>query len=130
MEYTTDEITNMKINLNIFQKWITGTDPSIAYENFIKFSDEYQIDLYDALNAYYNNVDIVTDDMMYFFKIVIYEYIKNSPKTSEFSSSITFSHDDKKTNLGLIKTKCIFQCTVGSTVLCYFKHNGNIFYIN
>lgn len=135
IEQHMDDIKN---NINIFLTWSTVhyTEDDF-YKKFSKnFSKEYRIALYDDICEFFKDETIVTDDVIWYWKVLIINVIKSHKKYKHyidiknkyFDEDFIFNEKTRVTNLSIVKEKHIFRCFVGENPLCYFKENGNEYY--
>lgn len=121
--------------INLFEVFNSWYEMNKKVENLIEkfnkdLTQDFRMNLYEFLYDYMEDEKIVTDVTIFNMKMIIYYLIKTHKKFSEDSKEITFDTDNKTTNLYLTRQKHIFKCYVGDSELCYFKENGNFYYVN
>ena len=121
--------------INLFEIFNSWYEMNKKVENLIEkfnkdLTQDFRMNLYEFLYDYMEDEKIVTDVTIFNMKMIIYYLIKTHKKFSEDSKEITFDIDKKTTNLYLTRQKHIFKCYVGDSELCYFKENGNFYYVN
>src|ERR1700733_10011780 len=117
-----------KNNVLVFSEWIDNNIHLInsgeLYKIFANsFSKEYKSGLYEGLNEYFNDRDFIPDNVYFGFKALIKDLLDSELK-------LDFNVKNKTTNLKLIKKKRIFGCLIGEDHVCYFKENGNDYYVS
>lgn len=129
---TEEAIAEMKDNLTIFSVWISKLKSTTdIYNKFTKrFSSKYQVDLYESINYFFHKRNYVTDDMLYHLKLIVYDLIMINKNLADIARLIVFVPETKSTNLTLVNIKSMFKCFVGDEFICYFKENGEAFYVN
>jgi hypothetical protein len=120
------------INFNIFSKWMSlnlkGTG---LYKSFIaKFDTEYRMAFFSNVSDFFSDNKLVTDTLLFYFKVLIFDMLKTHKKFKSCVTEITIDHDTQKTNLRLIKAKQTFKIFINDELLCYFKENGNDYYLS
>jgi hypothetical protein len=127
-------LSEIQNNLSIFQTWMAENKqtPNL-YKRFCHTFDlQYRCDLYQNIDEYFTNQDVVTDDVLFDWKTLIYDIISINRKyklcLDEYGARLDF--DTKETNLKVTPKKHIFQCYIDDIPLCYFKENGNDYYIS
>jgi len=119
-------------NLNIFKTWMEPnlTIPN-AYKLFLEnFDPEYRSSLFENISEYFNDSELVTDEVLFDFKVLIISILRNHKKFKSYLTDLKLDTNDNSTNLRLIKAKQTFKIFVGDEFLCYFKENGNDYYVS
>lgn len=126
-----------QINFNIFIKWMKNNwDVDDLYNKFThKFSPEYRSQLYDDMIKYFNDSTLVTDELLYYWKVIVVYVIIQSNKYNHCNEHIVIDLENKSFNIVLYVIKGIFKCVIEdsdiySEHLCYFKDNGNDYYVS
>jgi hypothetical protein len=119
-------------NLNIFKTWM---EPNLATPNSYKlflenFDPEYRSSLFENISEYFNDSELVTDEVLFDFKVLIISILRNHKKFKSYLTDLTLDTSSSSTNLRLIKAKQTFKIFVGDEFLCYFKENGNDYYVS
>jgi hypothetical protein len=122
--------------INEFKTWIEpivnemGSDLYPIYPNFVKnFPADFRSRLFDQIYTYFLDDTIITDEIVYYFKLLVISVIEYTAKYRELFQIIRFNQDSMTSNLKLIPKKGIFLCTVDNIHHANFKDNGNIYYI-
>ena len=125
-------VENAKNNLNIFSTWMSeNIKNKNIYEDFRnQFDAEYRSDLFENMCEYFMDSTMVSEDLVFYWKYLIIALLKTSKKYKSYSSELVVDENDKKTNLALVKEKYIFRCFINGEHLCYFKENGNDYYVS
>lgn len=129
---------DVKNNINIFLTWSNEhyTEDDF-YKNFSKnFSKDYRMALFENICNFFKDENIITDDVLWYWKILIINIIKSHKKykyyidnkNEYFDEDFIFDINNRTTNLNIVKEKHILRCFVGENPLCYFKENGNEYY--
>lgn len=137
-------------NLNIFVLWIkdnltnkdnlantndlTNKDNltnKVLYKSFTKsFSTEYRTHLFENICEFFKNETFVTNEILFYWKYIVIHLLQHSKKYKSRSKKLTFDISNFETNLRLVKEKYIFKCFIGDRFICYFKENGNDYYVS
>ena len=125
-------IEDCRNNLNIFSQWVDNkTNSESLYALFKKeFDDNYRSDLFCNICEFFNDPQFVTDDLLFSWKCMVVCLLKASKKYKGYLSDLVFVPKTKETNFRLVKEKYIFRCFIGEKHLCYFKENGNDYYVS
>jgi hypothetical protein len=124
-----EEVNN---NLNIFQTWMNDNYKSgNLYVIFAQtFDAQYRSDLFENMVEYFECSDLVTNELLFNWKIMIYDLLKSNKKYKSYLEELVFDIDSRNTNLGLNRSKYVFRCFIDGNPLCYFKENGNDYYVS
>lgn len=127
-----NHIEDVRDNINIFLRWIQGsTEEKNINKKFCEdFSVEYRVALFENICEFFNYETLVTNDVLFYWKLIIMDLLRVSKKYKSYVSDIIFDIETKETNLALKKEKYMFRCFIGSEPLCYFKENGNEYYVS
>ena len=125
-------IEDAKNNLNIFNTWISENinNEGLYKEFHDQFDLKYRIDLFENMCEYYMDQSMVSEDLVFYWKYLIISLLKTSKKYKSYLDELTVSTEKKETNLALVREKYIFRCFVKGDHLCYFKENGNDYYVS
>lgn len=129
---TTVTLEQIEKNIKDFSAWIDLhlTDTNL-YELFCKtFGASYRSQLFEDICDSFKNSILVTDDVLFNWKGLIVHLLKNSKKYKSFINDLVFNPVAKKTNLRLVKDKHTFKCFIDDEFICYFKENGNDYYVS
>ncbi len=126
---------NIKNDLFIFIDWFKSinldNDLNNLYRMFsAKFNQTYRTNLFENICIFFNNQQFITDEILYYWKILVISILRNNKKYLEQISNLNFSLTDMSTNLKLVKEKYIFKCFLDNDYLCLFKENGNDYYVS
>ena len=129
MEERYEEATN---NVNILLTWMASHSTSQnLYGDFRKnFHEEYRIRLFEDIYQFFNADQLVTNDVLFYWKLLIIDLVKNSRKFRSCMQDLAVDMVDRETNLSITKEKYMFKCFVREGHLCYFKENGNDYYVS
>ena len=130
-----------KNNINIFSNWMEDKinmnlmsdkmDKNNLYTLFKQqFDVKYRTDLFENICEYFNDLSFVTDDILFYWKYIAICLLKSSKKYKYYLGDLVFETYIKETNFRLVKEKYIFRCFIGDESLCYFKENGNDYYVS
>lgn len=123
-------IEDTKNNYDTYIRWIidNDTNPNL-YQDFCKVHDsEFRINLYNGINEFFNNAEMVNDDVLFYWKIMVVHFLRTSRKYKSSLNDLIFDLPNMDTNLVLVKEKCMFRCYIGEEPLCYFKENGTDYF--
>ena len=125
-------IENAKNNLGIFSQWMEDkVDKKDLYKLFNEqLSAQYRTELFENMCEFFSDQSFVTDDILFHWKNIVVCLLRMSKKYKYQISDLVFELSNKKTNLRLVKEKYIFRCFIDDTHLCYFKENGNDYYVS
>lgn len=126
-------IEETKTNLNIFLQFMqfmqTYHQEKTLIKNFYdNFDSAYRSKLYDNICAYFEDDDIVTDEIIFYWKLLVVNLI-NQSKHAHLAKKIEVDFSNKVINLKLVKKKCLFECYLEGEHVGYFKDNGNNYYV-
>ena len=140
------ELETAKKNLSLFTDWIAATiqilagdlsspdikiNASSVYQMFEKdFNDEYRNKLFDTFCDHFSNEEIVTDDILFYWKFIVICLLQTNRKFRFRLEEIECNLHDRTTNLRMVKEKYMFRCFIAEDHLCYFKENGNCYYVS
>ena len=115
-------------------KWVKDKD-SIYCDNFYRvfestFNSEYRSELYNTIYNYFNDNEIVSNELLIFWKLLVIDLIRNNKKYNSNISTIYVDLKNQSTNFVLVKEKAVFRCYVDEEPLCFFKENGNNYYVS
>ncbi len=148
-ETESDDITTEEIclNFNIFTTWMSQSIKSEMknlYEEFAKtFDAKYRTDLYEMIADNFCS-DIVSDKLKFYWSMLIINLLENS-KTYKYRVNfstvvvnetdgelpvLTYDIEKLETNLKIKVVKHVFVCMLKNERLCYFKENGNDYYVS
>nr|WBF70686.1 hypothetical protein [Megavirus caiporensis] len=128
-----DENLNLvKNSIASFLSWIkSNTDNDDVYKNFSNiFSSDYRISLYENVIKYFDDESIITDEFLVYWKFLVVDLMKNSRKYKSYTRDITINFEEYECNLRLVKQKYMFKCYIDEESICYFKENGNDYYVS
>nr|AEX62676.1 hypothetical protein mv_R471 [Moumouvirus Monve] len=94
------------------------------------FSSEYRTSLYENIIKYFHNEEVITDEFLIYWKLLIIDIIKNNKRHKHNMEYININLDTQITNLRLDKEKGVFRCLVDNNSICFFKENGNDYYVS
>ncbi|AGF85229.1 hypothetical protein QJ854_gp553 [Moumouvirus goulette] len=94
------------------------------------YSPEYRTSLYDNIIKYFNNDTVITDEFLIYWKLLVIDLIKNSKRYKHNIKNININLDENMSNLRLDIEKGIFKCYIDNDSICYFKENGNDYYVS
>lgn len=125
-------IEGCKNNLNIFVTWFKSNSyNNNLYNDFTKnFSTNYRIELFENINEFFMEENLITDDVIYYWKNLVIALLYNSKKYKSYLKNLEFDEKNKSVNLRLVPKKLIFECFIGDEHLCYFKENGFDYYVS
>lgn len=124
-----DEIHN---NINIFTTWAKASINNKNYtKEFIKdFVDTYRSQLFDQICHFFLDENMVTDEVLFYWKYLVVSLLENSKKYKSYLNRLEYDKENKKTNLRMVREKSIFRCFIDEEPICYFKDNGNEYYVS
>ena len=100
------------------------------YKAFIdSFDVTYRCDLYEDICEFFNDEQMVTTDILFYWKVMIINLLKSHKKYAKELDTLKLDLATKTTNLRLVKEKYIFRCFLEDEHFCYFKENGTDYYI-
>ena len=128
-----DEVNN---NINIFGTWMKQKyRSSNIYNKFVlMFDNKYRSDLFKNIYDHLENDTLITNDILFYWKLIIIDLIKCDKKYSYFMKYLQIDYQKKESNLYLSKNKYVFRCSLyfngNYELICQFKDNSNDYYIN
>ncbi|QTF49233.1 hypothetical protein qu_341 [Acanthamoeba polyphaga mimivirus] len=127
-----ERLENAGRDIDTFKNWFKNkTDDSNVYNVFEStFSPEFRSQLYEYINEFFNNNDIVTDQLLAYWKILIKNIMRSNRKYQVIASKINVDENTHDSNLKLFKEKSMFRCFMDEEPICYFKENGNNYYVS
>ncbi|AKI80055.1 hypothetical protein [Niemeyer virus] len=127
-----ERLENAKKDIETFKNWFKDkTDDSNVYNVFEStFGPEFRSQLYEYINEFFNNNDIVTDQLLAYWKILIRNIMRLNRKYQVIASKINVDENTHDSNLKLFKEKSMFRCFMDEEPICYFKENGNNYYVS
>lgn len=127
-----EHIENTTNNFNIFLTWIKqNLDDRNLYKSFSdNFTSEYKNELYEGICEFFNDEWMVTDDILFYWKFMVVTLMRSSRKYKSYIDDLIFDLKTRDTNVVLVKEKHIFRCFVADEPICYFKENGNDYYVS
>ncbi|AUV58528.1 hypothetical protein [Bandra megavirus] len=131
-EKSQEDLSSIKNSITSFLSWIKlNTDNDNTYKNFSNvFSSDYRISLYENVIKYFDDESIITDEFLTYWKFLVTDLMKNSRKYKSYTKDITINFEEYDCNLRLVKQKYIFKCYIDEESICYFKENGNDYYVS
>lgn len=119
-------------NLKIFATWMQcSLSEKELYKAFREnFTEEYRTALFEDICEFFKDPSFVTDDVLFFWKFIVISLLRTSRKYKSYITDLVFDLDSRVTNFRMIKTKYIYRCFIGEEPICYFKENGNDYYIS
>lgn len=126
----------LQVYLAIFLKWIkyyvsTNVKKEEIYNKFsLEFDCVYRMKLFEIFCNYFNDESIVTDDVLFYWKYFVFCITSVNKKYNADIKDVIFSFTEKTTNFRLVKVKHIFRIFIDDDPLCYFKENGNDYYVS
>ncbi|AYV85113.1 MAG: hypothetical protein Satyrvirus4_10 [Satyrvirus sp.] len=128
-EQSTEDLNN---NLNIFTTWMKKNyADKYLYKSFVdNFHAEYRSQLFENVYDFFKNESFVTDEILFYWKLIIICLIKNHKKFKLCLDDLVLDMDSKETNLRLVKDKHIFKCFIDKEQICFFKENSNDYYVS
>ena len=134
---TAQHVQDADNNYGIFRTWMEQAllDQSLSNQSLYKvfletFDQEYRTNLFDNICEFFNDSELVSDKFLFHFKMLIISVMKNNKKIKSCLSSLTIDIENQTTNLRLIKAKQTFKIFIEDEFLCYFKENGNDYYVS
>ena len=127
-----EHIENTANNFNIFLTWIKqNLGEKNLYKSFSdNFTSEYRVELYEGISEFFNDELMVTDDILFYWKFIVVTLMRSSRKYKSYIDDLIFDLETRNTNVVLVKEKHIFRCFVADEPICYFKENGNDYYVS
>lgn len=126
-------------NINIFETWMKESiNESDLYKSFYQnFDSEYRSQLYENICEFFDT-SLVSNDVIFYWKYLVIYLLNNNKKYKSLLQDLELDDNIKlevnketcETNLCLVKKKYIFQCFIDKIPICYFKENGNDYYIS
>ena len=125
-------IMDVHNDLAIFVTWMQYSfNKENLYDDFHKnFDEEYRTCLFENVCKYFKNEEFITDEILFYLKCIIFCLLKASRKYKTRIDSLNFDINNRSTNLRLVREKYTIRCFVDDEHLCYFKDNGNIYYVS
>lgn len=113
-----------KENFEIFVKWArVNHQREDLYDAFVvQFSRQYRMDLFKNMIDFFDNAEMVSDKVLYYWKHFIIHLLQKSKYQSQLGK-LVYNPIKMTTNLRLIKGKYMFHCYIDGEELCYFKEN-------
>jgi len=126
-------IEDVHNNLNIFATWVKNQlDLQKLYQIFANdFDEKYRSDLFENMYDFFLDDKFVTDNMIFYWKCLVINLLQNNKKYKSYISDLHIDFYNMETNFRLIKEKkkYIFKCFIEDEMICYFKENGNMYYV-
>lgn len=125
-------INDAKNNLKIFETWMTANFNNIhLYTSFVEeFDEKYRAELFGNMCDFFKDTTFVTNEILFYWKYLAISLLKMSKKYKSYLVDLKLDLSSKETNLRFVKEKCTFRCFIGEEPLCYFKENGNDYYMS
>jgi len=119
-------------NINIFTTWMeTNQSQKQLYKCFGEdFSVEYRSALFENICEFFKDDTFVTDNVIFYWKVMVVNLLSQSKKYKSYIDNLVLDTKTKETNIRLVKEKYIFRCFIDDEHLCYFKENGNDYYVS
>jgi len=129
---TAQHLADATNNFGIFKTWMEqNMSTQDLYKVFlVTFDQEYRSSLFDNICEFFSDSELVSDDFLFYFKMLIISILRNHKKFKSYLSSLTINTENQTTNLRLIKAKQTFKIFIEDEFLCYFKENGNDYYVS
>uniref|UniRef100_A0A6G6ABJ4 Uncharacterized protein n=1 Tax=Borely moumouvirus TaxID=2712067 RepID=A0A6G6ABJ4_9VIRU len=115
-----------------FITWMKeNKDNENLYKTFSNiYSCEYKTQLYENIIKYFNDEQVITDEFLIYWKLLVIDLIKNNKRHKHNIKNITIDLDNHTSNLRLDKEKGVFKCFLDGNYICLFKENGNDYYVS
>ncbi|QGR54031.1 hypothetical protein [Moumouvirus maliensis] len=115
-----------------FITWMKeNKDNENLYKTFSNiYSCEYRTQLYENIIKYFNDEQVITDEFLVYWKLLVIDLIKNNRRHKHYIKNITIDLDNHTSNLRLDKEKGVFKCFLDGNYICFFKENGNDYYVS
>jgi hypothetical protein len=117
---------------DIFKVWMAM---NLKTDNIYKLLStqldaHFRSNMFEYLVHFFSEEEIITDECLFYFKVIVADLIRTNKKFKHDSKDIVIDLDAKTCNLSLVKEKYMFKCLINDEQLCYFKENGNDFYVS
>ena len=121
---------NIYHNFQIFSTWAKNNYQfDNMYQKFIDMFDiKYRMELFENMNTHFNDTDLITDELIFYWKCLIITFIKNYKKYSNQLLKLVINYREKTTNFRLVHHKYLFKCFIEENLICCFKENGSDYY--
>lgn len=128
----TQKLEDAKNNFNIFRIWAQNNlSAANLYSIFCEnFDVKYRMDLYQNVNEYFMDDVVVDTEFLFYWKFLILSILKNHKRYRSYLSGLEIDVDNKTCNLALVRDRAVFRCFLNEEPLCYFKENGNDYYVS
>lgn len=126
------QTAEVKNNLGIFETWMQNsyTDPVLYTKFHSAFSDEYRTKLFDNICEFFRNEEFITDEILFYIKCVIVCLLNTNRRFKSRISELKFDTTNRTTNLRLVREKYTIRCFIEDEHLCWFKDNGDSYYVS
>lgn len=123
-------------DLDVFVSWMSEncTQDNLSTKFETELPNKYRMALFNYVNRNFNNESAVNNTTLFYWKVLVYSFMKNSAKYGQYAEFIDIDYVNKTCGLTLVKMKHIFKCFVlVDNILdhvCWFKENDNIYYVS
>jgi hypothetical protein len=127
-----DTVQNAKENIDIFVKWMSDnyTSEQLYFDFAKSFPNKFLLDLYWDMCNHFMNGELVSDDAVFYWKLIIISLLKKHKYLSNELDDLVLDIDNKYCNIKLVQPKNIFRIFIKNRSICYFKENGNEYYVS
>jgi hypothetical protein len=114
-----DVYKNSRENINLYKLF---TD---------SFSEKIRMDFFTTLYYFFNDENIVTDEILFGWKMfTVYLMLRNKRYTETILENANFNIDEKTCSLRFVADKHMFKCFLNNDQVCYFKENSVDIYVS
>ena len=121
-----------KNNFSIFETWINNNlqNQNLYHDMCTQFDVRYRMDLFEDMSEHFLDDSMISSELVFYWKILIVSLLRINKKYRSYLNNLLVDTDNLKCNLALVKEKSIFRCFLNEEHLCYFKENGNDYYVS
>lgn len=126
-----EAVDDAKSYFDAFVAWMSTADKVDLYKNFVKrFDENYRAQLYKYISKFFKMTTIVTDDIIYYWKLLIIDLVNSSKRYKHYADEITIDAVTKTTPLTILCTKEVFACYQNDVLIFYFKESNGDYYLS
>lgn len=125
-------IEDVQNNIGIFVTWMQTSykDKNLPESFQNSFDDDYRSKLFENICEFFKHEEYITDEVLFYLKCIIVCLLKASRKYRTCLDKLEFDIETQETNLRLVRDKYNIRCFIADEHICYFKDNGNLYYVS
>lgn len=135
LEISMQHIQDVENNLAIFTTCMRAIlkEPSKLnlYDAFSQnFDMGYRSSLFENVCEFFKNEEFITDEILFYWKLLIVCLLKSSRRYKTRIDDLVLDMENQSTNLRLVREKYTIRCFINDEHICYFKDNGDAYYVS